>query len=244
VLKSAALSNRSLSHAPHAALSKRLETVLALLEPCELLADVGTDHALLPIHAVRRGLSRHALAIDLREEPLQGARLNLVRARETARVTPLRADGFSGLAGRAVDAAVLAGLSGRTIEKLCREALRTLPKLRQLVVQPNQGADTLRAWAHAAGLHLRDEAMIEEHGRAFVVCAFVPGTGQDPAYEMTTAPLAVAFKVGPRLLARKDPVARGYCEAQRKRLAALVSAGSIALRSELAQFTTACQLLG
>jgi tRNA (adenine22-N1)-methyltransferase len=218
--------------------------VLQLLEPCKLLADVGTDHGLLPIHAVRRGLARHALAIDLREEPLQGARRNLERAGEGARVTPLRADGFSGLTGRGVDAVVLAGLSGRTIERLCREAQLGLAELRQLVVQPNQGVETLRAWAHGAGLHLRDEAMVEEHGRAFVVCAFVPGTGQDPAYERTPAPLAVAFKVGPLLLARKDPVLRRYCEAQRKRLASLVCAGSRASSGELAEFTIACQLLG
>jgi len=188
-------------------------------------------------------LAQQALAIDLREAPLQGARRNLERAGEAARVTPLRADGVSGLTGRPVDALALAGLSGRTIERLCREALLSLPELRQLVVQPNQGVDTLRAWAHGAGLHLRDEAMIEEHGRAFVVCAFVPGTGRDPAYEKTPAPLSSAFKVGPLLLARRDPVARRYCEAQRQRLASLVDAGSLALRGELAEFTDACRIL-
>ena len=218
--------------------------MLGLLAPCQLLADVGTDHGLLPIHAVRRGLARHALAIDLREEPLQGARRNLERAGEQARVTALCADGFSGLSGRAVDAAVLAGLSGRTIERLCGEALRSLPELRQLVVQPNQGVDTLRAWAHGAGLHLRDEAMIEEHGRAFVVCAFAPGSGPDPAYERTSASLAIAFRVGPWLLARKDVVARRYCEAQRQRLSTLVLGGSPALAAELAEFDSACQLFG
>ena len=89
-----------------------------------------------------------------------------------------------------------------------------------------------------------NEAMIEEHGRAFVVCAFVPGSGPDPAYERTSASLAIAFRVGPWLLARKDVVARRYCEAQRQRLSTLVLGGSPALAAELAEFDSACQLFG
>jgi tRNA A22 N-methylase len=114
----------------------------------------------------------------------------------------------------------------------------------QLVLQANQNADTLRAWAFDAGWHLRDEAMIEERGRSFVVCAFVPGTGRDPAYALKDWRVATLCKVGPLLLARRDPLARRFCEAQRLRLSGLVKAGATSAQAELADWHAACEFMG
>ena len=55
------------------ALSKRLSTILEMLEPCEVLADIGTDHGFIPIEAVRRGLCRRAIASDVGRGPLERA---------------------------------------------------------------------------------------------------------------------------------------------------------------------------
>jgi tRNA A22 N-methylase len=217
--------------------------VLELLTPCELLADVGTDHALLPIAAVNRGLARRALAVDLREEPLRGARRNIARAALQERVSPLRGDGVAALADREVDAVVLAGLSGRSIERLCGAAPSVLAGVRQLVLQANQNVDTLRAWALGAGWHLRAESMVEERGRTFAVCAFVPGTGSDPAYVLQGLRVSALCKVGPLLLARRDPLARRLCEAQRVRLSRLVKAGASDARAELTDWQAACDFL-
>lgn len=61
-------------------LSERLEAVVAALAPCELLADVGTDHGLVPIAAVVRGIAVRAIAADLRVAPLAGAQRTIERA--------------------------------------------------------------------------------------------------------------------------------------------------------------------
>jgi tRNA (adenine22-N1)-methyltransferase len=224
-------------------LSRRLETVLSLLQPCELLADVGTDHGLLPIAAASRGLAQRALAVDLREEPLRGAQRNIKLAALEARVSTLQGDGVAALAGRGVDAVVMAGLSGRSLERLCREAPHVLSAVRQLVLQPNQGADTLRAWAFDAGFHVRDEVMVEERGRIFVVLAFAPGAGKDPAYALDGWSVSALCKVGPLLLARKDALARRFCEAQRDRLAGFVKAGASDAAAERDQWQAACEFM-
>lgn len=229
------------AHDAAARLSQRLEAVLGLLKPCELLADVGTDHGLLPIAAVSRGLAQQALAVDLREEPLRGARRNLERAALQARVSTLQGDGVVALADRGVDAIVMAGLSGRSIERLCRAAPHVLTRVRQLVLQPNQGVDTLRAWAFDAGWHLRDEAMVEERGRTFVVCAFVRGAGSDPAYALAGWSVATLCKLGPLLLTRKDALARRFYENQRQRISEFVKAGAVGAEAELADWQAACE---
>jgi tRNA A22 N-methylase len=217
--------------------------VLGLLTPCELLADVGSDHGLLPIAAVSRGLAERALAVDLREEPLRGAQRNLVRAELEDRVSTLQGDGVAALAGRGVDALVLSGLSGRTIERLCRAAPHVLAGVRQLVLQANQGADTLRAWALDSSWHLRDEVMVEERGRTFVACAFVHGVGADPAYALAGWPTTTLCKVGPLLLARKGALARRYCEAQHARFLELANVGAPGAAAELAEWQAVCEFM-
>ena len=47
-------------------LSPRLDAILEGLSPCALLADIGTDHGLVPIAAVVRGIAQRAMATDLR----------------------------------------------------------------------------------------------------------------------------------------------------------------------------------
>ena len=71
-------------------LSARLEAILALIAPCRVLVDVGTDHALLPIAAVERGVAARAIASDLRAAPLCSARPSILASPVRERVLLLR----------------------------------------------------------------------------------------------------------------------------------------------------------
>ena len=128
-------------------LSARLEAVVQLLQPCRTLADVGTDHGLVPVAAVLRGIAAHAIAADLREAPLRSARRNIERARVGERVAIVQGDGLLALQGRAVDAVTIAGVSGQLMVRLVEAASQVLASVAQLVVQPNSDAPVVRAWA-------------------------------------------------------------------------------------------------
>ena len=222
-----------------AGLSARFEAILQLVQPCALLADVCSDHGLVPIAAVQRGLAAHAIAADLREAPLRVARQNIAAFGVAERVTIVQGDGLVPLAGRGVDAVVMAGVSAGLMVRLCEAAPAVLAAVRQLVVQPNSDAPALRAWARVHGWHLRDERMVEVGGRFFVVCALVPGAGEDPAYAVSGWTPTALTTIGPRLIARRDPVARRWCAVQVERLAGLVG-GAPGLAPELAMWHAAC----
>lgn len=225
-------------------LSARLEAIVQLLRPCHVLADVGTDHGLVPVAAVLRGVAAHAIAADLREAPLVGARRTIERARVADRVSIVQGDGLLPLEGRAVDAVVMAGVSGQLMVRLCSTAPQVLASVEQLVLQPNSDAPVVRAWARGHGWHLRDERMVEAGGRFFIVCAFRRGAGPDPAYAVAGWTDAALAWIGPLLLARKDPVARRWCTEQRDRLRGLVREDVPALAAELATWQAACDVMG
>ena len=223
--------------------SPRLDAILSLLRPCRLLADVGTDHGLVPVLAVQRGLAERAVAADLREAPLEVARRKIADANVGDRVTTLQGDGLLALEKQGVDAVVLAGMSGGLMQRLCEAAPDVLRDVKQLVIQPNKDAEVMRAWAREHGWHVRDESMLQTRGRFFVVCAFVRGSGTDPAYDLAGWTKAALLSIGPLLALRKDAVALRYCEAQRARLADLVAEGIAGYEPELAGFETACELM-
>jgi tRNA (adenine22-N1)-methyltransferase len=221
-------------------LSARLEAIVQSLRPCRLLADIGTDHGLVPIAAVERDVARRAIASDLREAPLRVARRNVESARLADRVSLMQGDGLGGLGGLGVDAIVLAGMSGERIVQLCSAAPEVLRSAEQLVLQPNSGVHVVRAWARGAGWHLRDERMVATGAQFFTVCAFVPGEGPDPAYALRGWAEEALDRLGPVLLARRDAVARRWCATQHERVRALIHAGAPNLDRELAAWQAAC----
>ncbi|MDB4975414.1 MAG: hypothetical protein JWN48_3755 [Myxococcaceae bacterium] len=224
-------------------LSARLDAVLSLLEPCAVLADVGTDHALLPIAAVQRERVQRAFAADLRPLPLEVARRNVERAGERERVTLRQSDGLRGFEGVSLDAVTMAGVSGALMVRVLASAPRVVAGLSQLVLQPNQDVDAVRAWARDQGFHLRAERMIEERDYYFPVCAFERREGPDPRYASDGFTVEELCLLGPLLLAQKDRTALRAFDEQRLRLDKLVRDGVHSRARELAVYQRACDFL-
>jgi tRNA (adenine22-N1)-methyltransferase len=223
--------------------SARLDAILSLLLPCQKLADVGTDHGLLPVLAVRRGLAAHGIAADLRAPPLALARQNIARARLESQVTVLQGDGLRPLTGQAIDAVVMAGMSGALMVRLLQAVPEVTDTLSQLVLQPNQDIDCVRAWALERGLHLRAERMVEERGLFFSICAYRRGHGRDPLYTHDVWSVQELCLLGPLLLAQTQPATVRAWEQQRARLGKLVDQGVLSLAAEHAVWQRACMAL-
>ncbi len=198
-------------------LSLRLQTIVDRLEPCELLADIGTDHGSVVAGAVLRGIATRALAVDLRALPLIGAKRLLEQQKLLDRVTLVQSDGFDALSDEAIDAVVMAGMTGQLMVRMLTRAPISVARLQQLVVQPNRGACALREFAQSAGFHLVHEDMVIEKQRHFVVCTFARRAGADPAYADLPVSQEYALRLGPLLLKRRDPVAHSFYTMERDR---------------------------
>ena len=73
----------------HIHLSKRLQAIRAFIEPNERLADIGTDHAFLPIDLVQRGIIKFAVASDIGAGPVAIAKQNVADAGLTDQISVL-----------------------------------------------------------------------------------------------------------------------------------------------------------
>ena len=168
-------------------LPARLQTILDLLNPCQTLADIGTDHAYIPLYAVAQGLVERAYGCDINPDPLKDAALNVQRSGLSAQVELCLADGLVALKEKAVDALVLAGMNGELMLRLLQ------------------------------GFHLKAEKMIRVKERFFITCRFEKGSGLDSAYQSAEVTEDDALHLGPCLSRERNLVALSYFKEQKAR---------------------------
>lgn len=179
-------------------LPKRLAALAAFIPHGSIAADIGTDHAYLPIFLVKQGICRFVIATDLREGPFQSAKHKIKEHTLEDRISLRLGDGLQPLKPGEVEVVVLAGMGGNTIRGILAGAPPTLAGIKRLVMQPMADAGDLRNWLAANGWKIADEELVEEDGRIYVVIAAEPGC------EATCDPLYL--ELGPRLLEKKSPL--------------------------------------
>jgi tRNA (adenine22-N1)-methyltransferase len=149
-------------------LTARLASIAELVPAGQSFADIGTDHALLPIALVSSGKVPSAVAIDNKKQPLQVARKNITEANLQERITVHLGDGLDGLRPGAVQTIVMAGLGVATILRLLRRADLSGLGIETLVVQANGSAyahRTLRRALPELGFAIDDERLVEQKSR-------------------------------------------------------------------------------
>lgn len=200
-------------------LDARLEAVLALV-CAEVHADIGSDHAKLPIRLVREGRVARGVVVELNPGSLALARRNVARAGLTQRLEVRAGDGFAPLVPGEVDSASLTGMGAGTVAGILRRAGDRLPPT--LIVQPNDSPRLLRVWAREYGYHLTVERLVSGYW-AYPVLRLERRGGPDPAY--LGVPLNAALRYGPHLLQAGSEMLRAQVQADLTRLTPLARPG-------------------
>ena len=98
-------------------LSRRLSLCAKYTDGFLNLADIGTDHALLPIVCVKNGYVMKAQAIDNKRGPFVIAFSNVKRYKQEERITVKLSDGISEIDDD-TDVVVIAGMGGDLISQI------------------------------------------------------------------------------------------------------------------------------
>ena len=117
-------------------LSKRLNTVASLVTDGYRLADIGTDHAYIPIFLVSTGKIPAAVAMDVNRGPLLRAEENIRTYGLEKRIATRISDGFAALEKNEADSAVIAGMGGLLTIRILKEGADTVRSLKECILQP------------------------------------------------------------------------------------------------------------
>ncbi|KLU61961.1 tRNA (adenine(22)-N(1))-methyltransferase [Peptococcaceae bacterium CEB3] len=155
-----------------ALLGPRLAAVAAYVPEGAKLGDIGTDHAYLPVVLCEEGRIQSAVAVDVHRGPYEAA-LATVRGRGLGEKISVRlGDGLSPLSPGEVDTLTLAGMGGNTMTDILSDRPEILAEVSALILQPQGAESRVRGGLLTTGWLLKDEVLIEEEGKIYVVMAF------------------------------------------------------------------------
>ncbi|MFC5703641.1 tRNA (adenine(22)-N(1))-methyltransferase [Cohnella faecalis] len=160
-------------------LSRRLSALAEWVPQGARFADIGTDHALLPVFLAGSGRISYAVAGDVHAGPADAARRQVAEAGLESLVSVRHGDGLSVLAPGEVDTVCIAGMGGSLIVRLLTEAGERLDGVRTLVLSPHVAEDQLRIWLRDKGFVLERELLLEEDGVIYTLLQATRGDSDD-----------------------------------------------------------------
>jgi tRNA (adenine22-N1)-methyltransferase len=185
-------------------LSLRLGAIASLVPPGSGVADIGTDHGMLPLSLWKRGISSNIVASDVTEKTYQGALLQIGLAGAQAQIQVRKGDGLEVLAPGEANVIIIAGMGGITISGILERGKEVLSKTDILLLQPMTDLDILRSWLVKNGWKLIEEELIKEEDKFYVVIKAIPGE-EEYIDEFSLA-------IGPLLIKKNSPVLLEYLE--------------------------------
>lgn len=156
-------------------LSKRLQMLAEMVTPGNRVADVGCDHGFLAIYLVSRGICPGAIAMDVREGPLAGAREHIRECGLGDYIETRLSDGLVEYIAGEADTLVCAGMGGRLMERILTEAEEKAGQMRELILQPQSELPGFRAFLRKAGFLITGENAVFEDGKYYFAMRAVPG---------------------------------------------------------------------
>ena len=183
-------------------LGARLGAIAAQVGPYHRMADVGTDHAFLPVWLIQNNRITFAVAGDVQPGPLEAARRSVGEAGLEPAISVRLGNGLQVVAPGEVDVVVIAGMGGSTIREILESSPVVVGELRRIVCQPMIGAAILRKWFLANGWEIIEEDLVMEDGRLYEIIVAEPGK---------TMPIPeLLLEIGPVLWRRQHPLLREH----------------------------------
>ena len=99
-------------------LDSRLSLCASFVRQDSKLADIGTDHAYLPVWLCQNGVCKSAVAADINPEPLSRGQLTIAQAGLEDKVKTRLSDGLKSISADEADDIVIAGMGGELIAKI------------------------------------------------------------------------------------------------------------------------------
>lgn len=231
-------------------LSNRLQTIAGYVTAGSRIADIGSDHAQLPVYLLQAGIVPSAIAGELNKGPYDAARRQGAAVGLLHKLDVRQGDGLSVIQPLEVDTVTIAGMGGALMSDILEAGYQAgkLEGVKELVLQPNVGEDRVRSWLLEHGWLLLAETIMEEDEKIYEVLHAQKQGGQESkehnakVYDTSLLPdslpeeirLALLVRMGPFLLRKPIPVFHQKWQAELEKLERVCQSLSLSEQPEAA----------
>ena len=194
----------------------RLNLIADKVPVCEVLCDVGTDHAYLPVYLIKQGKCGRIIASDAKAGPIRVARKNITLYGMEDKIETRLGYGIETIEENEADVIVIAGMGGELIVEILRRGIKKAKRCRCLILQAMNSIDILHRWLYENGFNIYDEELAVEGEKIYcVICA--KWTGEEGAED------CLYYYIGKKLVEKHDPLLPAYIKKSITRLDKAIS---------------------
>ncbi len=154
-------------------LSKRLQMIADRVPVGSKVADIGSDHALLPTYLAQQGIIVAAVAGEVNPGPFEAAQRQVLESGLSKVIQVRSGDGLAVIEAGEVNVITIAGMGGSLMASILEAGKSKLPGVQHLILQPNVGEDHVRRWLLDNGWKLESEGILEEDGKIYEILTAV-----------------------------------------------------------------------
>ncbi len=149
-------------------LKPRLQMVFESVPIDSVVADIGTDHAFLPITLIKNKRAKKVIACDISKGPLAVAEKN-VKLSGVSNIELRLSDGLEAINKGEVQVVTIAGMGGDLISGIINKAEWLKECGTRLVLQPMSSADSLREYLYNNRFEILSETAVFDSGRVYSI---------------------------------------------------------------------------
>lgn len=184
-------------------LKGRLRLIANKIPECNMVCDIGTDHAYIPIYLVEKNICKKAIAADVKKGPLFAAQRNIRESKLEERIETRLGSGLESIRAGEADVIVIAGMGGELIKEILSNGFTKAKTAKSLVLQPMNSIEVTREWLNKNGFEIYDEEMVNEGEKIYTVIS-ANWTG------ITRSIPDINYLVGEKLIERNDPLLKKF----------------------------------
>ena len=185
-------------------LTKRLNMIISHING-SAVADIGTDHAYIPVQLALGDKAQKIIATDVNKGPLSAAENN-VKANDCEGKVELRlGNGLVPLNKGECDTIVIAGMGGELIVTILAESEDVAKSAKTLLLQPMNSQDLLRGFLSENGYEITEEDITTEGFKVYNLIIARAGKGREykDEFDLHLPEYLYNHEKFPKLLAKK-----------------------------------------
>ena len=148
-------------------LSPRLKTLYDITPECNCFADIGTDHAYLPVYLCKNDKCKNAIASDIVKGPLERAKATIKKHNMEDRISVRLGGGVSTLEKNEADVVLVAGMGGLIIADILKDGIEVLKNVRNIILQPMTAVSNLREYLYNNNWKIEKEYLVKDNGKLY-----------------------------------------------------------------------------
>lgn len=189
-------------------ISQRLLKIAKFVPSGYRVADIGSDHALLPSYLVLYNDTSFVIAGEVNQGPYQAAKKQILNLHLEDSVSVRKGDGLSVIeASDEIDAITIAGMGGSLIAHILTDGKDKLKGIKRLILQPNVGSEMVRKWLDNNKWDIISEDILEEDNKIYEMIVAEPRKDEtDPVYNQSDWTKEELYRLGPLLINEKSGI--------------------------------------